>query len=392
MPCLDVSHPPKSFRLLTAYPADQDGSFVLSWYVKYEADGTTRAETITRINSGWHPPEVKKLIAQYSRAIRSTKTLKNEPGFYVDHWVFYSTFRKNSWCNKTASFHEYLVKNRALGDKEEEQDAYKEIETQLVKHIRARLPDAKFTHDLREIMSKIGVSFEVKGYKFGRVQFYINLNDDGDDYLTLIVEESKQQPRFRSYRFNIDWPHVDYDAVVSTAIHYMNSTASRHVATALVLMSEREENIVSSWEELGVEDPNIKWPEPVKYTDEAISSKAPRPYGFGYDSNKPVWDKMRNHPGYIEMVRNMLLDVVNQLDRIKRKVTGKPTRELVDELTNTFGRLMTDSNEIAKEIGWGDHRDIVIAAQHHPFVLELIKKRDILYEALKKRKKKGEKS
>jgi len=136
---------------------------------------------------------------------------------------------------------------------------------------------------------------------------------------------------------------------------------------------------MTSWKDLGIEDPGIAWPKAVKYTDEAIAAETPRPYKFEQDTIS--WNKMRKHPGFIELVRTMILDVSGQIEDIKLNAADKETmKQKIHRFTKEFMRLMEVGNKIAEDIGWEEGPDVVIAAQHHPFVLDLIKKRNVLFD------------
>jgi len=93
MPVLDTSKPPAIFRLVEAYPTDFEGSSAFAWYVQYEADGVANAE---KIEGNWNPYITSQLKKQRDRALKSMKTSKNETGFLVDQWIFYSTLRKGA--------------------------------------------------------------------------------------------------------------------------------------------------------------------------------------------------------------------------------------------------------------------------------------------------------
>ena len=134
-----------------------------------------------------------------------------------------------------------------------------------------------------------------------------------------------------------------------------------------------------SWQDIGIEDPGIRWPKPVKYTDEAIAAEAPRPYKFKHDTIS--WNKLRKHPGFIELIRAMIQDVSRQISNLKNNVPDKETlKQKIHRFTVEFMRLVAEGNKIADDIGWDEGPDIVIAAQHHPFVLDLIKKRNVLFD------------
>lgn len=128
-----------------------------------------------------------------------------------------------------------------------------------------------------------------------------------------------------------------------------------------------------SWNELGIVDPGISGN--MKYTDDEIIAKAPRPYGFGYQDNYKKWDAMRRHPLYIEQVRMSLSRILDQIARIKNN--EKPKIDFAS-LPDSFYNAMDIGNEIAKDIGWGDPRDIVIAIQQHPLSSQLLRTREQL--------------
>lgn len=132
--------------------------------------------------------------------------------------------------------------------------------------------------------------------------------------------------------------------------------------------------LFEGWEDLGIQDPNIK--SNFNYTDEEISAKAPRKYGMAYEHGKEAWDAMRFHPLYIEQVRLSLSRVMDQIYKIKNKIP----REKIDPhgLVQAFEDAVDVGGEIAKDIGWGDPRDIVIAIQQHPLIGQLYKIREAL--------------
>lgn len=132
--------------------------------------------------------------------------------------------------------------------------------------------------------------------------------------------------------------------------------------------------LFEGWDELGIADPGV--PAKFTYTDEEISQKAPKKYGFAYYSEEKKYNAMRTHPLYIQMVRMSLSNLVDQIDRIKNK---RPQADVdIKSLPLDLGALSDTAVEIADDIGWGDPRDIIIAAQRHPLVIQLLNVRDSL--------------
>jgi hypothetical protein len=136
------------------------------------------------------------------------------------------------------------------------------------------------------------------------------------------------------------------------------------------------------WEELGIEDPQLSTN--INYTDEEISAKAPAPYGLGSYDREETHDAMSKHPSYVEQVRLLLSDIKDQIHHWQKFGKRRPLGNIAD-LPNSLALTSKITMDIAKEIGWGDPRDIHIAIQRHPFVIQLLRIRDALKDRSKKK-------
>lgn len=102
------------------------------------------------------------------------------------------------------------------------------------------------------------------------------------------------------------------------------------------------------------------------------------PYGLGYPDNRQVWDAIRNHPLFINSVIAYVNMIEAQIEEIENYLPDHP-RGIKHSLKQAISELNDLSNagvEIAKDVGWGDPKDIMIAIQRHPAVMEKLKERD----------------
>lgn len=102
------------------------------------------------------------------------------------------------------------------------------------------------------------------------------------------------------------------------------------------------------------------------------------PYGLGYPDNRHVWDDIRNHPLFIDQVLKYLDEADQSIAKIKEYQSDHPDgmRASLMKALGDLGSVSDVAREIAKDVGWGDPNDIIIAIQRHPLLTQKLAERD----------------
>ena len=87
---------------------------------------------------------------------------------------------------------------------------------------------------------------------------------------------------------------------------------------------------------------------------------------------------MRNHPLFIDAVLSSIRAIEAQIEEIEGYQPDHPQgiKHSIGQAMAGIGELSSIGREIAKDVGWGDPNDIIIAIQRHPLVIEKLKERD----------------
>jgi hypothetical protein len=114
-----------------------------------------------------------------------------------------------------------------------------------------------------------------------------------------------------------------------------------------------------------------------------ITAKAMPKYSLGRYDLSDLWEEIRHHPLYVASVRESAVGIIRQI-RLADSGRGHYGDDAITfgrldphKLAGGFEKLRGDGLVISAEVGYkGDWQDIIISAQQHPLVIELLKIRD----------------
>jgi hypothetical protein len=104
------------------------------------------------------------------------------------------------------------------------------------------------------------------------------------------------------------------------------------------------------------------------------------PYGLAYPHARRVWNEIRHHPLFVDYVLQSCQRIQAQIDAIRAYEGNHPNgiRVAIQGALDGLKEISDVGVEVAKDAGWGDPKDVMIAMQRHPLVAELLEEREAL--------------